>query len=68
MAPFQLRVRTLYPRTQPVPFTPLSVHDERGGVSLEASDQVAVLLPLSPRIRRPPKKFGGLLSGTDTQP
>ena len=25
MAPFQLRVRTLYPRTQPVPFTPLSI-------------------------------------------
>ena len=25
MAPFQLRVRTLYPRTQPVPSTPLSI-------------------------------------------
>ena len=25
MAPFQLRVRTLYPGTQPVPFTPLSI-------------------------------------------
>ena len=25
MAPFQLRVRTLYPRKQPVPFTPLSI-------------------------------------------
>ena len=25
MAPFQLRVRTLYTRTQPVPFTPLSI-------------------------------------------
>ena len=25
LAPFQLRVRTLYPRTQPVPSTPLSI-------------------------------------------
>ena len=61
MAPFQLRVRTLYPRTQPVPFTP-SVHPTRPAASVRCSPwrgphsarRLLSRRPLSPELRATP--------------
>ena len=60
MAPFQLRVRTLYPRTQPVPSTPLSIRlgpsppsDVHPG-EVRTQHVGSTRRPLSPELRTPP--------------